>query len=44
MVICVPHAHRGQKLDLLELELPMIVSCHVGAGHCLEELPVVLTT
>ena len=33
--MCVPGACRGQKkaLDLLELELRMVVSHHVGAGN-----------
>ena len=32
---CVPDAHRDQKmaLDPLELELEMLVSCHVGIGN-----------
>ena len=32
--LCVPDACGGQKKvsDLLDLELQMIVSCHVGAG------------
>ena len=30
-VICIPGAHRGQKIPL-ELELQMVVSCHLSAG------------
>jgi hypothetical protein len=44
MDVCAPYSYRGQKLDLLQLELQTIVSCHVGVGECLEELPVLLTT
>ena len=33
--MCIPYAHGSQEraLDLLELELRMVVSCHVGAGN-----------
>ena len=35
LCMCVSGAHRGQKTipDCLELELQMVVSCHVGAGN-----------
>ena len=33
--MCVPGAHRSQNRakDPLELELKMVVRCHVGAGN-----------
>ncbi|EGW09316.1 hypothetical protein I79_016217 [Cricetulus griseus] len=40
-------AHKGQKVShSLELELHMVVSCHMSAGNqgCLEEQPVILST
>ena len=35
LCMCVSGAHRSQKTipDCLELELQMVVSCHVGAGN-----------